>query len=190
MPADWTVIENAIFDWVHLGSGLAADLVVWAAQTDDSNRPPGQHVQIQIGPDVALGGAPHVRHKYLAGQALGQEIALTLDVVREIAVSVQVFGGKTTEPTTGASARGLAGKIQKAISLPTRRQALNDAGLAPFDVGTIEHVPEVLDADFEARAVFTVRMLVADDAEERVGYIATVEITDLGTGAVYTVDSE
>ncbi len=187
MPAaDWTAIENALYTWVQTASGLAAAQVIWAAQGDDLNRPAGQFVTLKMGNDRPLGAAPALSHTYDAGAANGQQIILKVDEVRELVVSVQVYGGPAT---TGTSARAIATKIQNALGLPTRRAALATAGLSPFDRGQILNVPEVLDADFEARAVFDVRFYVGDGAEERTTYVQSVEIEDTGTSSIFTVSS-
>jgi hypothetical protein len=184
VPADWSALENAIRTWVKTGSGLSDTLVIWANQ--DGPRPTSQHATILIGADTPVGAAPAVTHAYDEDADTGEEITITAREVSELAVTVQILGGAAT---TSSNARALAKKTQVALGLPTVRAALKAAGLSCFDRGKVESVPEVLDADYEARAVLDVRFYIADDASEVIGYIATVEIEDLDTGTIYTVES-
>jgi hypothetical protein len=183
--ADWSAIENALFAWVQTASGLASSGILWAEQSTDVNRPTGQHVSIKIGTDTPLGSAPEKRHTFV-GSPVEQEVEIQVIEFRELIVSIQAFGGLTT---TGTSARALAAKIQTSLGLPSVRAALDVAGLSCFDRGKIEHVSEVLDADYEARALFDARFYLADDVTERVTYVQHVEVEDTVTGKKFTVSS-
>jgi hypothetical protein len=185
MAADWTAIEDALFTWVQSASGLAAAKVLWSAQATDVNRPTGQHVEIRIGTDTPLGAAPYVSHEYDEDADAGEEITISVNEVRELVFVVQVFGGATT---TSSSSRSVATLIQNALGLPSVRTLLETAGLSPFDRGKIEHVPELLDADFEPRAILEVRFYVADGISEVTGYIDSVEIEDTSAGEFFTVE--
>jgi hypothetical protein len=183
MSADWTALEDALFAWVKGASGFSEEQILWLDQ--DGPRPAGQHIGLRLGADAPLGSAPELTHDYDAGRPAGAEIVCTVKEVRELSVTVQVFGGATT---TSNAPRAIAGKLQTALGLPTVREALGAAGLSVFDRGRVLSVPEVLDADFEARAVLTIRCYVADDAEESTTFIETVDCEGHSPGETFTVD--
>lgn len=185
MPADWVAVERAIYTWVKDASGLVADCVIWSHQ--NGKRPKGQHVQITFGADTPVGSVPENRTSYDAGADAGEEITIAVVEVRAITIGVQVYAGAQNG---NASARAIASKIQNALNLPAAHAALNAAGLAPFDRGTIQSVPEVLDTGFEPRAVFQARFYLGDGAEEKTTFIEKVVVQDTVTGDIFTVDSE
>jgi hypothetical protein len=185
--ANYTTIETAIYAWALARSGLASTNVLWAFQTTDTQKPTGQFVTLKLDTGSPIGSHPEHVHSYDAGADLGAEITLeTLEVVRA-SLSVQVIGGGTNGDS---SARAVASKLQRSLALDTAREAFLTAGFSILDRGTIQHLPEILDADFEARAVFDVQILLSDGVTETIGYIATVQVEDTLTEDTFSVTLE
>jgi hypothetical protein len=183
--ANYTTIENAIYAWALAKSGLASTQILWSSQTEDTQKPSGQHITLKLDTGQALGAFPETVHTYDDEEATnGQEITHATREVIEASLSVQVIGG----PTVGAgSSRSLANTLQRSLALDGVRAAFQAAGFSVIDRGTLSHIPEILDADFEARTVFDVRLLVSDSATEQTGFFETVQITDELTDETFEV---
>lgn len=180
---NFEALENAIRAWVQPASGYIDDLVLFGDQ--DTDAPAGDHILIRVGDLLHRGSTPAVKRSLTAGSPpAGEEITQTVSGARELLVSIQAF----TQATMGnASAKAVLSKVQAALELPTVREALNAAGLGVQDVGDVTGVPEYFGADLEGRAVLDVRFMLVQTGTEKVGYIQTVEVTDLASGQVRTI---
>lgn len=177
------VVENLIREWVKRGSGLDNAHVIWKHQ--DTNSPGGSYVAIELGDQVALGSTDAVLETTDLSRPNGEEVELAVLGQREMVVSVEVFTpGKTRKES---AARAIANRIQTSLSLSSVRDLLAQRGLSAFDRGTVRYVPGIRGADFEGRAVLEVRLYVPHRLVERVGYIGSVELTNLSTGQAFTV---
>jgi hypothetical protein len=183
MSTSWTAVEDAVRAWVLTGSGLDNEHVIWADQ--DGPRPGLPFVTIKIGDLSPVGPADLVPDTDLA-RAAGQEIRRTVTQLFEFTASVQAF----TTPTTGtAAARSLLARVHTAVRLPTVNDALNLAGIAPFDVGKVQNLSAVLGQGFEGRASLEVRFYAQESLAENLGYITSIEIENTSASTIFTVPS-
>lgn len=176
--------ETAIHGVIVQASGLSAQNVFWASQTADVNKPAGQHTTLQFISEIGVGLNSENILTYDENQPNGQEIGHAHVVIRELVLSLQVIGGTTVGD---GSARDIATKIQRRLKLPTVREPLSAVGLSLFDYGVVQSLPAILDADFEARAVFELRFYLREIETERTGYIASAEIENEVNGDVIIV---
>lgn len=167
----WEAIEDAVRAWVLAGSGLAGDYVYFADQ-DLPTSELAPRVSIRIGDGNRVGQAA-LQHDYDVGRPLGQELEFKAQQMLEVVVDLQAFAPTTTG--AGTTARSLMHAVLAALALPSVREALNAAGLGVLEEGSVQRVPQVRSAENEDRAVASVRLLVKQQATERIGYIETVE---------------
>lgn len=168
----WAQLETAFVNWVKASTGLAGA----AVRLSDQNAPsafPGPSAVVKVGDSHSL-GVDEVTHDYDAGRPLGQEIVFSTKGIREVTVSVSFF----TPTTTGnATARAMATQAQDALSLPSQRAALNQAGIGILDLGDVRWVPVVDSGVWYGQAVLELRCVLRQTATEATGYIQTVEST-------------
>lgn len=190
MPVSWKQIEDAIRAWVRTSSGFADQSVIW--RNENGNARTENYIDITLLGMIPIGLDALTDNTDLARPS-GQEIELRVEGDREFGISIECFTTRTTESTGETTARSVLSRVQIALGLPSIREALAAADLSPFDIGTIQWLPAVgakpNDTSFAGRAILEVRFYVRDDMAERVGYIKTVEITDLATGNMITIDS-
>jgi hypothetical protein len=176
MPADWKAIEGAILAWVKAASGLGDEAVFFAHQT--GGKPPvvdGMFITISLGDALALGAVDAVDHSYDDEAPAGEEITLTSRGDRELSISLQCFRGKLSG---NESPRAVLSRVQAALALPSRRDALAAAGVSVFDAGSVRWVPELVETAFEARALLEVRCYFVESASEKTTFIEAVEVGD------------
>jgi hypothetical protein len=174
----WEPIEDAIFDWVVAGTGLPEERVQWADQNAD--QPDNPSVSIRVGDLVPVGAVDEVQHEHRPELPAGADLETRTSGVREFAVSLQAF----TDETHGSqSARALLVGAQGGLRRPALRSALHAAGLVPVDdAGPVQNLSALDVADFEGRAVLTVRFAVREEALEYGSWIATVTAEPAGAG--------
>lgn len=166
MSADWTAIAKALANWAQEASGLTA---IWEGQ----NRapPPGDYVTLALDGPIPV-GRDSVRYVTDLAREAGREVEVRVVGERECHLQVQAFTQKTHG---GTAANRVIGKLQLALSLPSTGEDLEAAGIAVFDVGPVQNIPALLDADIRGRASMRVRFYVRDSVSDFTGYIATVE---------------
>jgi hypothetical protein len=172
MAINWEAVEAALFTWVQTASGLNANNVIWSDQ--DFEPPDDDYVTLRLG-DLVRVGQDGLTHIFDAGQPNGEEIEFRTKGVREFVVSVNAF---TNQTGGGTGARALLDKIQAALALPSKRDALNAAGVGVLDEGRVQNLSQLGAADFVGRATLEVRMMITQTASEKTGYIATAVLVD------------
>ena len=156
-------------------SGLGADRVLWKFQ--QANQPPLPYIALSVsalsnpGQDGLqattdpLLGQPGARPP-------GEEIMLEILGMRECVLGLEIF---TESVADDDDALALADRVGTALILPTVRELLSAARIAPLDVGDPQFVPEIVSVKFRGRALLDIRCLVpAAPLFEFVGYIARV----------------
>jgi hypothetical protein len=176
-------IEDALRAWVKTASGLDDAHVIWGWQ--GGPRPSGTHIDLRIGPRVPVGLDSH-DWNYDAARPPGQEIEHRVTGLRELTLSVQCY---SSEVSGNASAPAILAAVQTRMRLPSIHDALSSAGLSCFDNGQVMHVPQLVDADWESRAVLETRWYYRELETEMGGYIASVEITNQMTGETFEVEA-
>lgn len=180
----WAAIQDGLREWVRDGAGLADGKVIWADQSGP--RPAMPFADLRIGPSVPLGAVDELSDDTDLGRANGQEIELRANGIREFHVTVRLFTAGTLDDT---AARALLARAQLALTLPTKRDALEAAGVTVFDRGAVENLSALKDAKFEGRAMLTIGCYTIESLSEYVGYIDSVEATSyMGPPALGTKD--
>ncbi len=167
---NWEDVEDAIRAWVLTGSGFEESRVWWRNQ----KIPQGQtdFCVIGLGELIPLGAFDG--HETLTDLTRddGQEIEIRVRGERELRVTVQTFSDAVTG---NGAAKSVLSRIQASLGLPTIRKALNDAGLSPFDRGSITDLTALVGPNFEGRASLDCRFYLRETLSEYTGYIETVD---------------
>ncbi len=169
-------IENALMNAVRTASGITA--ARWAMQ-GAARQEPGPFLSLQLDGPSAV-GLDYVRSETDLTQANGAEIGLNAGGLRELRLTVTCFDAKfveTGETTATMTARAILANVQSGIRLPTAQAYLLAAGLGLFDVGPVQDIGALLGPRFESRAQIILRLYYSHERTERIGYIASVEVT-------------
>lgn len=170
---DWGPREDALHALVREATGLPEESVIWADQ--NAQQPENPFATLRVGELQRVGGTDVTTEEYVPTEGPGREVLLRTVGLREFTFSVQAF----STPTHGnASARALLGLVQSAAQAPGPRDALLAVGVVPFDVGPVQNLSALEGADFEGRALLSMRLYVQDTHEERTTYIETVDVRE------------
>lgn len=183
MPFNWGAAEDAIRQWLMIGSGYPDQRVVHL--DDNANRPALDYIGFALAALRPIGQDDLV-WTYDAAQPNGSQIKAEVSGERETTCEIQGFSKQRSGDT---SSRAVLSRVQTAVGLPTVRAALKAAGVVVFDHGEIGYVPRLLNGEFEGRAILTVRLYCTEDVFERTTWIETVEALDTDTGNVIIIDS-
>lgn len=179
-------VEDAFRTWVKTATGLADNNIFF--QDQKVERPTSTYVTIRVGSVVPLGAVDPVTITEVTDPVPGQEIQISVDGIREVTTSIQVFGpAVSTNPT--ATAMYIANKIQTSLRLPSVQDALDSAGISVFDIGAVNNLTQLLDTGFDGRAQFDVRCYIVFSVSQFETYIETAEVTDNTTGETYTIET-
>lgn len=181
MPTSEKALEDAIRQWVLVGSSYGAQRVLWKFHND--NAPDADYIAIALGELTSIG----IDQKSWAtdlGRPIGTEIEQKFSGDREFPVTVEAFTGKTTSDMAESTARAVLRRVQNALNLSSVKELFYMAGLSCFENGSISWLPAIKLSDFQGRAILTVRFYIHDDISEFVGYIDKVELLDKSTGDV------
>lgn len=171
MATDWEQVENAVFSAVATGTGLET---VWSNQAE-LVQPAGNYVTLTKPAGSGGNGLTvvHTRKTDLL-QPAGQEVELRVSALNEFSVRVQAF----TAATTGnAAALAVAGNMRLRLRLESVRAQLAAAGLVLVEVGPARDLAAITGTRWQGRAAVELRFRLVETEAERVGYIATAEVT-------------
>jgi hypothetical protein len=178
-------IRAAILTWVSIGSGLPSGRIVWADQ--NAPAPSADYVSLRISGFVGL-GSMHDQNQYIDHSSesppAGQEIEDINGGTAEMTLSMQAYCAPVAGVLVTDTAYTLMQSIRDSLFLPDLRDALNDAGLSPFDLGAVQNLAAVAGAQFEGRAALDVRFYVPETASERLGYITDVNVQQTDNGSI------
>lgn len=177
--------ENAIRTWIKAASGLADENIRWWNQKVEF--PTGPFVTMQITAIPPRGAYDTVSTNYDADRPVGQEIEQLVIGERELNLSVQVHRG---EVVGANSAMALATRIALGVRLPSINEALNEAGVAPFDIGGAQDLAVLLGSTFSGRASVDARFNIRETVSEFTTYIQTVVMVESLTGLEITIEEE
>ena len=161
--------SDALRQWVADQTGLTT---IW--MNPNAPRPPRPYCAIQI-INVARIGEP-----YRTGPDVNGFSTITAD--REAVVSIQVF--ESASNPDPRSALETATDLRDTLELITVRAKLADAGWAVRAFELLTDAPQLLETQFEPRAIFDVRFGTTKELLEDVGLIESIEVT----GAVRDTD--
>lgn len=169
---DWTAIENALHAWVVSSTGYASNRVLWRDQ--DANAKVADHITLHLSGPIVL-GTDEVKSTTDLLQPPGQEVTLSVRGDREWSLQVECFTGQVT---TSSDAKSILSALQTVGQLPSKLAILDAQGITLFDLGNIQYTPDIQEVGYQGRALVLMRLYSRDEASERTGYIAEVEITD------------
>jgi hypothetical protein len=167
-------IEDAVRTWLKTATGMADGAVIIADQ--DGPSPTTDYLSVRIGETPPVARQAEQQTSTDLGQPAGQEVQLTAVVDRYATVTVSAYTSKTTGGSSNAV--DLLEKAANAISLPSIRQTLNDAGLGVVEVGSVKNLSAVARSNFEGVAALDVRFSLRQTVSERTGYISKVVTVD------------
>lgn len=170
MATAWATIEDALRTWVKSATSYPDARVIWAEQA--GSRPSGDIITLRLGDVVPLGVVDDVVQETDLNRTAGTEVELRAEGIREFGLTLQAYGSAVTGTS---AARAALAKCQTALALPTIRDALETAGVTPFEIGPVQNVTALNHTLFEGRAVLEVRFYTRDSLSEYTGYIASVE---------------
>lgn len=179
-------VEDAFRAWVKTATGLADNNIFFADQKVE--RPTSTYVTIRVGSVVPLGAVDPVTITEVEDPDPGEEIQISVDGIREVTVSIQVFGPAVSTTAT-ATAMYIANKIQTSLRLPSVQDALDAAGISVFDIGSVNNLTQLLGTAFDGRAQFDVRCYIVFSATQLETYIETAEVTDTVTDETYIIET-
>lgn len=177
--------EDALRAWIKSASGFADENIRWSNQKVEY--PAGPFVELHITAVPPLGAYDPVTSNYDVLRAPGVEIELVVEGSRELNLSVQVHRAPVVG---GVSAVALATKLALGVRLPSVNAALNEAGVAPFDIGAVQDQAALLGTSFNGRATFDARFYIKETVSEFTTYISRAEMTESLTGQVFVIQEE
>ena len=178
---NWSTMEDALFDWVQLSSGLSADKIQWTHYSQP--RLTGQFITIMLSGPKQI-GLDYVQTSTDLTQPAGEEIELKVIGNRNMLVTVTCFGG---DPTTDSSI-AMASKVMLGPRLPSINTLLHAGGVTPHGTPSITNIPSIVGAKFESRAMVEHEFYFSDDVSERTGFISTVSGTGTVSGTIGPVE--
>lgn len=165
----WDAIGDAIQAAIARASG--GSTVIWKHQ--DRSAPLLDYVAISLGGMLTL-GIDYLQTSFDDTRPRGQEVQLLVRGRREVPLEIECFTNQAVSGRQGA-ATVLCSTILAGLLLPSVRQMFTDAGVSPFDPGTVNWIPDVPSTKFRGRAVATVRCYMPPPTvAEYVGYIERV----------------
>jgi hypothetical protein len=177
---DWTKVEDAFFDWVVAGTGLAEDKVIWSHQ--GSPRPDAPYVSLMIS-SVQRAGRDWIDTYDNPSPVPGQEIIRKARGPRFCALSIQCFTYYDM-----ISQQGPMQILTDLIaSLPLHRYALHRAGIGISDFGSIGTVGGMLNSQLESRAHVDLEFHLASEVQGFDTYIEKIIATNENTNETFEV---
>lgn len=174
-------IKKALRAWIREHSKLEDAKIVFSQK--NSIRLPVPFITIRLGDLLSLGATDEVKRATDLTKPAGQEITQTVIGRREMPVSVQCFGDGDE------SSLQIMSRVQTSLGLTSVSDALNAAGISVFDIGDIKNVTAMNETAFEQRHLLEVRCYVSEEVSESIGYIKTVQITNLNTGNIFEIEA-
>ena len=179
-PIDWVTIDKALFDWVN-------DLLTFGGRViwEDQNLPQPNYpyATLKRASMIRVGGVPEVRTTTDLGQPLGEEIEVLATAPEEFTLTVQTYVDLAAGANnSNTDAFKFASKVRASLGLPSIDAALGVAGISVVEDLPVLDTTVVVNAEWESRATFDVRMRTASQMSESTGYIDKAEIAspDLG----------
>lgn len=180
MNIDYEAIEDALFDAVKASTQYLDANIIFDSQ-DGISPAPTPYATIRIGDLIDI-GQDASSWDFDRARPAGEEIVRTVSGMRYLMVTFAFFSPDTDADPTGRVARSAASKMQVDLGLESIRSALNQAGLGVLDKGNPQWVPKLNNTDFEGRAMVEVRFAVAQGAQDKTGYIDTVNAVPIIDG--------
>jgi hypothetical protein len=184
--------EDAIRAWVKAALPSFTDAQIYFGNQQIAQPAALPFVTITLAIDGTTKGLPEIDRATNLSLPAGTEVQQTGVTIWDLSLSFQAFAENTvTYPvitlpavlpgTNGITAVELLGRIQIALDLESVHNALNAAGIAPYEYGTVKRADAVIEDHWEGRALLEMKFYLSDTIVEGVGYVA--EVT--GTGILH-----
>jgi hypothetical protein len=175
---DMAQFEDAVHDWFAEATGLET---VWRQQSAPQPELPFASIKVIAGP--VRTGTPIVTETALPDpQPAGKEIEIKGIFPCSVTVSFQVFVGMPDARNPGYNARTYAVLAMTSLEMPEVRAVLWSKGISVLNVGAIQNLDVLVEAEHESRANIDVMFGIVLTREEFVGYIKTVHIESTSLG--------
>ena len=164
MSFDLTIIQRAIHTWV---SGETELKTIW--YNPNAPRPATPYALLStLTGSVKTGFTDDL--KYVSGDTY------SISGQRTLSFSIKVIGEGAVHAVSS---------LQSSLEKPTVLEALRASGLAVWDSGSVQSIPEILETGIEERANLDVLFGVLSSVTDEVGFIEEVEVEE----AIYTTPS-
>lgn len=179
--------EVALVTEVKKATGLPAGKVIWANQTRD--RPVRPFVELAVLSSESASTHSESAISDSSPVVAGEEITLTTIDHIDLTVQLRAF---SAEVTGSNKAFNLLDKVRQHFGKESCIELLESQAesIAIIDRGTVADATFVLETEYEGRAIFTLRLRVADVATEKTTYIDEVvtetTVTQTSGDVVYT----
>lgn len=186
-PIDWGTVDKALRDWVN-------DLLVLSGRVFWENQQIPQlaypYATLKRKSLVRVGGVPEIRTSTDLGQPLEEEIEILATSPEVFTLSVTTYVDLAAGSNdSNTDAFKFASKVRASLGLPTVLAALRVAGLSIVEDLPVQDTTVVVNAEWESRATFDVRMMTASQMSEQTGYIDKAAIESTPLGVSFTVDA-
>lgn len=171
MATDWEAVEDAMQARVAQASGLQVE---WANQ-NEFVQPQGDYLTITKPTGSGGNALTEVRTSSTdLLQPAGSEVELRVSALNEFSMRVQAFTGASTG---NAAALAVLSNMRLRLRLESARAALAAAGLVLVEMGPVRDLAGIAGTRWQGRAAMELRFRLVETEAERVGYIATAEVT-------------
>lgn len=164
----WTSVEDAIFAWVRVSSGLNSDKVVWAHYENPTPSLP--FIRLEWGTVIRVGN-DWKRFSDSVSSVTGKEIRIQVGGSRQVELILQCFGVLGS----GNSSHPILCTVMD--SLDAYVYDLDLAGVGIGDVGSVVPVSGTRAGNLEPRSRATVNLMVSAEVETFGSYIETIELS-------------
>lgn len=162
-------LEDAIYTWVRVGSGLAAANVNWAAQNQAS--PVGTHITLRMRSIRPLGN-DWVDVEDNPSPSAGAEVLFKVRGMRRVTLTIACYG---EDPIGADGPLAIVNDVLTALALPSRSDALASAGVGISQIADVQALDGVEGSTtFEPRAQVDVVFFAAAELVETGTYIEHV----------------
>lgn len=180
-PVNWTAVEDSIFDWMRIVSGLKDESIRWEQQ--DLAQPDYPYVSLLISSVIkeATSGPDETRSSTDLTQANGQEVELMTVGSREFTLTVQAWADERSGANDSRrDPMFLATKLRSSLGQRTTVDRLKAAGISLIEEGAVNNTSITVNDIWIQRFTFDVRMRVVAEMTERIGFIDEIQ----GTGTI------
>lgn len=183
MSISWKTVEDALHNWVVVGSGLDTQHVIWSRQSAPRPTPP--YIAMSIA-NISQVGQDWIKVEDNVGGEAGEEVIHKARGQRKISLSLQCFGG---ESSGDASSYSVLELVRSKSRLPTIRDSLRNAGVGILSIGQITSLDGIVGVvKFEPRATLESLLILSSEVTELGTYIETVKVTNEITDNTFTVE--